>query len=152
MRRRRVVDSSPATPNLPSSEPPVPSSLPPQPLLKGGFGRNVLPALLWAIAIFIGGSSGVPQPHIDVGLPTDKVNHVAAFLGLQLLTYRALRYGLPNRRRRPLRWLAVLAAVLVGITLELYQLGLPDRSADVEDVMADAVGAVVGAVALTFLG
>jgi len=120
-------------------------------VLKGGFTRNVLPALLWAIAIFIGGSSGVPQPHIDVGLPTDKVNHVTAFLGLQLLSYRALRYALPQRRRAPLRWLAVLAAVLVGIALELYQLGLPDRSADVEDVMADTVGALVGAVALTVL-
>ena len=146
-----MVDASPASPNLPASPSSTPSRPPPQPLLRGGFGRNVVPALLWAIAIFIGGSSGVPQPHIDVGLPTDKVNHVTAFLGLQLLSYRALRYGLPNRRRLPLRWLAVLVAVLVGIALELYQLGLPDRSADVEDVMADAVGAIVGAVALTFV-
>ena len=131
--------------------PPAPASAPTEPVLQGGFARNVLPALVWAIAIFIGGSSGVPQPRIDVGLPTDKVNHVVAFLGLQLLSYRALRYALPQRRRVPLRWLAVLVAVTVGIALELYQLGLPDRSAEVEDVMADSVGALVGAVALTCL-
>ena len=131
--------------------PPAPASAPTEPVLPGGFARNVLPALVWAIAIFIGGSSGVPQPRIDVGLPTDKVNHVVAFLGLQLLSYRALRYALPQRRRVPLRWLAVLVAVTVGIALELYQLGLPDRSAEVEDVMADSVGALVGAVALTCL-
>ncbi len=136
---------------MPSPVPLVPSSVPPEPVLQGGFVRNVLPALVWAIAIFIGGSSGVPQPRIDLGLPADKVNHVVAFLGLQLLSYRALRYALPARRRAPLRWLAVLVAVLVGIALELYQLGLPDRSADVADVMADSVGALVGAVALTFL-
>lgn len=123
------------------------------PPLKGGFARNVLPALLWAIAIFVGGSSGVPQPKIDVGLPfgTDKVNHIVAFLGLELLSYRAFRYALPARARAPLRWWAALSAVFVGIALELYQLGLPDRSADIEDVAADAVGAVIGALALTLL-
>jgi VanZ family protein len=113
----------------------------------------VLPALLWATAIFIGGSSGVPQPKLDMGLPipTDKVNHVLAFLGLQLLSYRAFRYALPSRGRTPLRWLAVLAAVFVGIALELYQLGLPDRSAEVGDVVADSVGATLGALVLTLL-
>jgi VanZ family protein len=155
-----VGDSSPAhrnvrtTPGVTPSEhgraSAAPSAPPP---LKGGFARNVLPALLWAIAIFIGGSSGVPQPKIDVGLPfgTDKVNHIVAFLGLELLSYRAFRYALPTRARAPLRWWAVLAAVFVGIALELYQLGLPDRSADIEDVAADAVGAILGALALTLL-
>ncbi|HTQ03741.1 MAG TPA: VanZ family protein [Polyangiaceae bacterium] len=123
----------------------------PAPPLRGGFVANVVPALVWAIAIFIGGSSGVPQPKIDVGLPTDKVNHLVAFCGMQLLAYRALRYALPDRTRPPLRWLAALAATLVGVLLELYQLGLPDRSAEVADVVADGIGATVGAVALTLL-
>jgi VanZ family protein len=122
------------------------------PPLRGGFVRNVLPALLWSLAIFVGGSSGVPQPQINIGLPTDKVNHIAAFLGLQLLSYRALRYALPHRRRPPLRLFAALAAILVGVALELYQLGLPDRSAEVADVVADSVGAAIGALALTLLG
>jgi VanZ family protein len=133
-----------------SSPPPASSGSAPEPL-NGGFARNVLPALAWAVAIFIGGSSGVPQPHLDVGLPTDKVNHLAAFLGLQLLSYRALRYALPAWRRLPLRWLAVLAAVLVGVALELYQLGLPDRSAEAADVVADSIGALIGALVLTAL-
>jgi VanZ family protein len=119
---------------------------------RGGFAGNVLPALLWAIAIFVGGSSGVPQPKIDLGLPTDKVNHVLAFLGMQLWSYRALRYARPSQSRASLRWLSALSAVLVGVALELYQLGLPDRSADVADVMADSVGAAIGALALTLLG
>lgn len=124
---------------------------PSAPPLRGGFTANVVPALAWAAAIFVGGSSGVPQPQIDIGLPTDKVNHLAAFCGLQLLTYRALRYALPEHRRAPLRWLAVLAATLVGVLLELYQLGLPDRSAEVADVVADGIGATLGALLLTLV-
>lgn len=126
-------------------------SVAPMPPLRGGFVRNVAPALAWAVAIFIGGSSGMPQPELDIGLPSDKVNHFAAFCGLQLLTYRALRYALPARPRAPLRWIAVVAATLVGVLLELYQLGLPDRTADVNDAIADAIGAVLGALALTLL-
>jgi VanZ family protein len=130
---------------------PLNESAPPVPPLRGGFARNVLPALAWALAIFVGGSSGVPQPELDIGLPSDKVNHFAAFCGLQLLTYRALRYALPTRPRAPLRFIAVAAATLVGVLLELYQLGLPDRTADVNDAIADAIGALLGAVALTLL-
>jgi len=119
----------------------------PQP--RGGFALHVVPAVLWAAAIFVGGSSGVPQPQVDIGIPFDKVNHVVAFSGLQLLSYRALRYALPAAQRRSLRWLAALAAVLVGVALELYQLGLPDRSAEVADVVADSVGALLGVLVLS---
>jgi VanZ family protein len=118
------------------------------PPVRGGFVPNVVPALVWAVAIFVGGSSGVPQPKFDIGLPSDKVNHLAAFCGLQLLTYRALRYALPLRAPAPLRWIAVIVATFVGILLELYQLGLPDRSADVADALADAAGALVGVAVL----
>jgi VanZ family protein len=121
------------------------------PPLRGGFAQNVVPALVWALAIFVGGSSGVPQPELDIGLPSDKLNHLVAFCGLELLTYRALRYALPARRRAPLRWIAVLVATMVGVLLELYQLGLPDRSADAADAVADCTGAVLGALALTLV-
>jgi VanZ family protein len=119
-----------------------------EPGVRGGFVLNVVPAILWTGVIFVGGSSGMPQPQVDVGLPFDKVNHVIAFLGLHLLCYRAIRYGAPERGHRAARWLAVLLAVVIGGLLELYQLGLPDRSAELGDVLADSVGAVIGALGL----
>jgi VanZ family protein len=120
--------------------------------VRGGFVRNVLPALLWAFAIFIGGGPGVPQPSIEgLYVPLDKIDHLVAFCGLQVLCFRALRYELPGRTRRRMLWLAALVSVLFGILLELYQLGLPDRSAEVADAVADAIGAVVGATVLGFL-
>jgi VanZ family protein len=120
--------------------------------VRGGFVRNVLPALLWALAIFIGGGPGVPQPSIDlIFVPIDKFDHTLAFCGLQVLGFRALRYAFPDRTRVALLWVAALLSVVFGVALELYQLGLPDRSAEVADALADGVGAVVGATVLTFL-
>ncbi|HWP09065.1 MAG TPA: VanZ family protein [Polyangiaceae bacterium] len=120
--------------------------------VRGGFVRNVLPALLWALAIFIGGGPGVPQPSIEgLAIPIDKIDHLVAFCGLQVLCFRALRYELPTRSRRGLLWLAALVSVLFGVLLEIYQLGLPDRSAEVADAVADAIGAVLGATVLGFL-
>jgi VanZ family protein len=120
--------------------------------VRGGFVRNVLPALLWAVAIFIGGGPGMPQPSIEgLAIPIDKLDHLLAFCGLQVLCFRALRYELPGRTRRRLLWLAALVSVLFGILLEIYQLGLPDRSAEVADAVADTIGAVLGATVLGFL-
>ena len=117
--------------------------------VRGGFLINVLPALAWAIAIFIGGGPGVRQPSIDL-IPIDKLEHALAFCGLQVLGFRALRYELPGRARPALLWVAALISVLFGIALEIYQLGLPDRSAEVADAVADALGALIGAAGLHF--
>ena len=118
--------------------------------VRKGFASHVLPALLWAVAIFIGGGPGVKQPFNGIGI--DKVEHALAFLGLQVLCFRALRYELPERGRRELLWFAALASLLFGVALELYQLGLPDRSAEVADAVADGVGAAIGALVLGRLG
>src|SRR6478752_2425064 len=79
----------------------------------GGFARNVLPAVLWALAIFIGGGPGVPQPSVEgLYIPIDKIDHLVAFCGMQVLCFRALRYELPERTRRGMLWLAALMSVL----------------------------------------
>lgn len=113
--------------------------------VRAGFLVNVLPALLWTLAIFVGGSIGTSQPNPPVGIGFDKVQHVLAFFALQVLSFRALRYGLPERPRWGLLWLGALTSLLVGIALELFQLGLPNRSAEVADAVADAIGASLAA-------
>ena len=42
-------------------------------------------------------------------------------------------------------WLSVLLAVLYGVTDELHQAFVPERTAEVADLTADAVGAMVAA-------
>jgi len=131
------------------AEGPTPSErLPNRPPVRAGFVRNVLPALLWAAAIFVGGGSGVPQPHLPTAIPLGKVQHFFAFGTLQVLCFRALRYELPERTRTWLLWAAAGVSLLFGIALELYQLGLPDRSAEVADAVADGIGAALGALLL----
>jgi VanZ family protein len=124
------------------------SGVPPRPRSPAEFALHVLPALLWAVLVFIGGGMNAPQPELDVGLPIDKLQHVVAFLIMQVLAYRALRFVRPQQSRGRRAWLGALAAAGLGVLLELYQLGLPHRSAELADVVADCIGAGIGALLL----
>jgi VanZ family protein len=116
----------------------------------GGFVRNVLPALAWTVALFFGGGGPPPPegPGELIGVPSDKLLHAVAFLVLALLTARAVRYELPGRGRLSRVGLAVMVSVAIGVLLEIYQLALPDRSAEVADAVADSIGAVLGGIVL----
>jgi VanZ family protein len=95
---------------------------------------SVIAALCMLIALFVGGA----QP-FAVGLfaePWDKLAHAGFFLAFTVL----LMEGLPGPW-----WLGPLLAVLVGCVDEWHQLYLPGRSADLDDVLADVVGAALGA-------
>lgn len=124
--------------------PAVPASGP------GGFARHVLPAMLWTVALFFGGGGPPPPdgPGELIGISSDKLLHAVAFLVLALLTARAVRYELPDRPRSWRIGLAVALSVATGVLLEVYQLALPDRSAEVADAVADSIGAVLGGVVL----
>jgi VanZ family protein len=117
-----------------------------------------IPAALWAALIFV--LSSVPGQSLPP-LPAwnfDKVVHALVYAILGGLCLLALRRGSRLSRGRAVA-LAALAATLYGISDELHQLLTPGRSADVLDVVADAVGAIVGAIgsrgalaSSTFLG
>lgn len=95
-----------------------------------------IPPTLW-----LGGA----QP-IAVGLlatPWDKVAHIAV--------YAVLSCAIGFASRRHGAWAMAIGfagAMLVGLIDEAHQLYLPGRSADVEDLLADAVGAALGTVVL----
>ncbi len=73
--------------------------------------------------------------------------HIAAYAGLGALTARAMGKGLRGVTGR-----SVVAAIaissLYGISDEYHQLFVPGRSFDVLDMLADAIGSVVGASAV----
>ena len=75
--------------------------------------------------------------------PWDKFAHAAVFGALAM----AVEPGLGWRgRARPVAGFAV--AMLVGVADEWHQVFLPGRSAGLDDLTADAVGAALGAWAL----
>ena len=109
----------------------------------GNFFRDVLPALVWTVLLFVLGGLPTLGPSVDIGFPIDKLEHAIAFGILQFLSLRALRYELPGTWPRGMPWIAALCSTAAGGALELYQLTVPNRSAEFMDLLADAAGAVL---------
>jgi VanZ family protein len=78
----------------------------------------------------------------------DYLEHAAEYLGLAVLTARALNHGLT--RPVPSRTLLIAFLLCVGYAIsdEIHQKFVPNRFADVTDVVSDAVGAGTGLLAL----
>lgn len=104
-----------------------------------------LAAMVAAIGLPIGLFYGGAQP-VAVGLipaPWDKLAHVAVFAVLA----GAIGYASGLRGAR-MWWLAFAGALAVGAADEWQQLSLPGRSPGWDDLVADALGAALGATAL----
>lgn len=101
----------------------------------------MLPAVLYGLGVFYAGVIDLgPLPEAP-GLPTDKLLHVGAFFGLELtLEWAFLHLG--ARRRR---WIAVGLSVATGLVLELVQAAVPHRAAELLDLFADTLGALLAA-------
>ena len=94
----------------------------------------------WCGIIFLMSSqSKVPEPGIWLPPHTDKFVHAVIYAILSCLIYPVLRCY----RFTPIRaaWIAVLLASLYGITDEWHQSLVANRTADIFDWMADAIGA-----------
>jgi VanZ family protein len=108
--------------------------------------RLLLP-VAYAAAIFYGGVTRIGElPHTRF-IASDKLLHAGAFLGLEVL----VEWALLGRDPRIRRFTAVASAIGVGAALELVQAGLPYRSADIWDLVADSVGAFMGAIGVALL-
>lgn len=97
---------------------------------------------LLALAVPAGLWFGGAQP-VAVGLvpsPWDKLAHAAVFAVLAAAI--ACASGLRGSR---MAWLAFAGALMVGVADEWHQASLPGRLAGWDDLAADAVGALVGA-------
>jgi VanZ family protein len=109
-----------------------------------------LPALLWALTIFVLSSMSkppeVPQPKIP---GFDKAEHFAAYAILGALVFLALQRAHKLCIRRALL-LAVLITSAYGATDEFHQRYVPNRACDVWDWTADTLGGVFAALACVY--
>jgi VanZ family protein len=110
-----------------------------------GFVLNIVPAILYVVAVFVGGSLGHSSMEHVPFATRDKLLHFLAFGGMVILVWRAVRFEWP--RLEPSRHALTAAAIscALGGLLELYQAALPHRSADWGDWAADCLGALAAA-------
>jgi VanZ family protein len=99
------------------------------------------PVAAYMAAIFY--VSSLSQPVVPPG--GDKPWHLLAYLGLGALTLRAVAGGLGAWISWRAAGVATAIAVGYAVTDELHQMFVPGRSAQFSDLLADAMGVVVGA-------
>ena len=103
-----------------------------------------LPVILYCLFIFL--QSAFPSPVSTEGvLLGDKLLHLAGYAVLGALFFRALEASRPRERAWALWALSALFATAYGASDELHQAFVPERSADMLDLAADAAGAMIGA-------
>ena len=73
----------------------------------------------------------------------DKLVHALVFGGLAVLIYRSLRLQKPAWSRQAVVVFGVLATVAYGCFDEGHQSFVSERQAELSDVMADGVGALL---------
>jgi VanZ family protein len=115
------------------------------------FLKYWLPVLLWASLIFYlssipGLSSGLPV-YYDVFLR--KLAHAGIFGVLNLLIFRALKFGHNYNFKKALIWSLILA-VLYAFSDEAHQYFVPEREATLFDVGVDSLGAIFSGLLLIF--
>ncbi|MGB0910514.1 MAG: VanZ family protein [Nitrospirales bacterium] len=74
----------------------------------------------------------------------DKIIHAIEYAILAVLFYRVYLYGAGSSATVYAPMLAIVSAILFGMTDEVHQYFVPHRHADGWDVFADAVGALFG--------
>jgi VanZ family protein len=106
--------------------------------------RNLflLCALGWAAVIFyLSHTPGVDVPPLFFG--EDKLLHASVFGILGFFTLGAMKTTVDGYRVFQL-WLAVVLVIVYGVLDEFHQHFVPGRSPDIYDVMADALGGMLG--------
>ena len=90
----------------------------------------------------------------DITLATpypDHILHAGEFFGLSILVARALNGGLQRPISSRTLLLAFLFCVLYAVSDEIHQMFVPNRYADLTDVLSDVVGAALGLAGLLFM-
>lgn len=110
---------------------------------------STLLALCWMAGIYY--LSSQPMPDLDLGFSNqDKLLHLGAYGLLSMLILGGMRRH--DQHYRPLQLaLAALLAALYGCSDEWHQSFVPGRRMDGLDLLADALGAVLGVIALHLL-
>jgi VanZ family protein len=90
--------------------------------------------------------SALPDAPMPEGI-SDKPLHSLAYFGFAVVTVRAVAGGLPRRITFRIAAIATSIAIGYGVTDEIHQSFVPGRVAALDDLLADAGGALIGTAA-----
>lgn len=102
--------------------------------------RSLLGVLLLAITWLA--LNPVPPKAVDSGW--DKLNHLAAFISLAVCAWRGFGSAHPRPESRRGGLALTTALLAYGLLIEVVQGFVPGRSAEAQDLMADALGIAIG--------
>ncbi len=110
------------------------------------FLKYRLPAILWAVLIFI--ASSIPSRALPrLGLFSwDKLLHIGEFGIFGLLLARAFNSSLNVKKLSTLVTLTVSTGVIWALLDEVHQMFVLGRNANVYDFLADALGVIIAQV------
>ena len=103
------------------------------------------PAVAYVAAVFVGGSLPARVLRVPPVPGVDKVMHLVAFAGMFVVIFRALDHELYRLKPAHNVGIGVALTCALGGLLEIHQLGIPGRSAELLDFVADAIGALLAA-------
>jgi VanZ family protein len=106
-----------------------------------------LPALLYMALIWALSSTELPELPLTRFPMRDKLIHTIEYAALALFVAHAAVRTWPDRTRARLAAVAILIAGAWGVLDEIHQAFVPGRSSEIADVLADVLGASVGATA-----
>ena len=104
---------------------------------------NWLPLVSYCIFIFIMSSISTPDlmPTVDY---SDKILHFGAFVVLAVLFWRAYSSLHLDLKNRILIVLTLVSSIAFGVLIEVNQSFLSHRHAEMADISADILGALMG--------
>jgi VanZ family protein len=115
------------------------------------FLKYHFPFILWLLIIFVQSSlAAIELPKIDI-ISTDKLIHMGVFGLLAGLCYISLIHIYKTNifSANPLIWAAIIT-ILYGASDEIHQYFVPNRSSEVLDWMADAMGALIAVLIIKY--
>ncbi|RMF60735.1 MAG: hypothetical protein D6748_03375 [Calditrichaeota bacterium] len=104
-----------------------------------------LPAVLWALLIFIASSlPDIPGPRLNIQFE-DKLDHLVVYAVFGFLLCRAFLYQnrFPGWRESYIL-LSIVVGILYGLSDEFHQYFVPGRYSEWMDVLADSIGIILG--------
>lgn len=102
-----------------------------------------MPVLVYCFLIFIQSSKPAPE-QLPVFPFSDKVIHFLLYTPLGVLFCRA--FGTLKSRTWVTIILSVSASILYGASDEIHQVFVPSRTAELSDLLADALGSLFGVI------